>query len=147
MKVYIVERGCYSDRYVSGVFSSRELAEADIALHTDGERDEWNSAGDVTEYEVDEDAGLVKRPVWRSYIDLDSGEVYQLGSDTDYGKPQERSREPESHDCRGMANMSLRGWHFGRRYGETHSFISQEHAVKLAVEFRQAWLREQPLTH
>lgn len=142
MKVYVVERGCYSDRYVSGVFSSLEMAEADIALRTEGKRSTWNSEGDVTEYEMDEEVGDVKRPLWRAYIDLDTGEIKLMGSHMHYGKPSERSQAPKENDCRASTQMSPWGWHFGRLYGEAYSFVSQEHAVKLAVEFRQLRMRE-----
>jgi hypothetical protein len=70
MKVYVVERGCYSSRYVQGVYGS--LEEAKAASVEPGERwsepDEpeedrlrswsngldWDNAADITEYEVKE---------------------------------------------------------------------------------------------
>lgn len=75
MKVYIVEYGCYSDRYVSSVFSTRELAEADIKLKTIP-GDTWGG-GDITEMLIDEQAGDVQRVAYLADIDLQTGEIFR----------------------------------------------------------------------
>lgn len=69
MKIYIIERGEYSDRCIEGVFSTREKAEEYIKYHkydfytwfTDSFRvseydlDDWNKEDYIYEYIVDID--------------------------------------------------------------------------------------------
>jgi hypothetical protein len=68
VKVYVLESGVYSDRFVDGVFATPELAMAahgkgvwtkDTYLHDDGTEAiswsnglDWGDAGYIAEYEV-----------------------------------------------------------------------------------------------
>lgn len=60
MKVWVVEHGEYSDRSVTGVYSTEENAQ--IAAKDDGE---------ITEYEVDSAISEFKSGYARLYVDMD----------------------------------------------------------------------------
>lgn len=123
MKVYVAFQGEYSDRGCLGVFSTREAAEA-IGV---GAPD----AFDVQEFELDELVGASYGPTWTASIDLRTGEVTQPSR----AYPRLRlpggrcEFEPEDYLDTDLYFL----W--------VHSPISQEHAVKVAIEKRQEWFR------
>jgi hypothetical protein len=123
MKVYVVTAGSYSDYSIDSIFSTKELAEAYIA---EGEKEPYASYNGVDEWEVDELAGNVLRQMWTAYITRD-GTLHTNREQKVMANPKARSR----------AQGLIGDWGF-----QGESFISQEHAMKLAVEARQKWLRE-----
>lgn len=119
--VYIVTHGEYSDYGIDAVFSDREKADrfaAELEKAVDGQRVQ------VAEWTVDEKAEAFARPIYLCYIDRDGNA--EIGAPR-YMFVSERYTKMLACDS-------------GRCYGE--SAVSAEHAMKLAVEARQKWLRE-----
>lgn len=133
MKIFAVSSGTYSDYGINAMFSTRELAEKYIADHTDketGKTDAWDSYI-VEEWELDASYDV---PVWGTQylvdLDLKTGAVCKHPA----------TMEP----CRVvLRNPKERGkWFTWPEYTRGTSYISKEHAHKLAVEGRQAYLRD-----
>lgn len=113
MKVYIAFEGDYSARGVVAVFSDKIKAD--------------ECSGDVEEYELDEMADRTMHDVWEVRIRLDNGALIS-------------SRKSRLFEVRNY----LRAYRISDRLGPSVgvSSISQEHALKLAAEDRQDYLRE-----
>jgi hypothetical protein len=131
MKVFIVEVGAYSDRYVSAVFSSAEKAQAYIDLTGDG---------DFSEYELDGSVGYVELVRYEAEIDLRTGDIFRQRNHRWFGSPNLRSEEAEIFDYTSWPKLY---WPelAGRIVGKAISYVSAEHAIKLAAECRQSYLR------
>ncbi len=131
-RVYVLTRGEYSDYRVFGVFSSPGAIEAFRAnLHED-RRGDFN---DPEEFEVDGCLMLEYRPRWRAVIELEGGEI--LGT-YDQGISLTHPSEVVARET-----YAFIPGHPGRYVPalEASSPISREHAVKVATEKRQEWLR------
>lgn len=128
MKVYVVFDGQYSDRYVFGIFSTKEKA-AEVG------------SDDIEEHELDTLVGHSVGPVYKTRICLDDGEVMNDEPPSWYkGEGTETSIR---HRAKAVVNYSP--WLFdGERRDSfvVRSPISYEHAIKVAVESRQKWIRE-----
>ena len=124
MKVYVVTSGKYSDYEIEAVFSTRELADAHIALlfPSEGAREDYNAQ--VQEWEVDGFAGNVFRDGFCACFAPD-GEITNLGSMRVLARPEDRSATPTEWPT-GVTVCSL---------------VSPEHAEELAIEKWQAWKR------
>lgn len=125
--VWIVTEGCYSDYHIEGVFSSRELAEAYAQTIKGGEVN-------IAEWDVDAQSKTVWRRAHVVHLSAETGEVVDTCTFDTHVSP------------------ATRGWAESRAYGDdppsrgvfmAESYISPEHALKLAVEARQAWLRQE----
>ena len=125
MTVYIVFEGAYSDRCSLGVFSTREKAETYIA------EAKITDDSEIEEHTVDEFDGAVIRDYWVTHLDPTTGEVRDATS--------WRGRKMASPTARGM--VAPPEWN-GPRCVSVYSFVSQDHARKLAVEEYQRRLRE-----
>ena len=133
MKVWVAERGIYSDRYVVGVFSTTEEARK----HGD----------DATEYEVDALVGKFRRSVFIALVYLDNGEAADLDSglssqpigeeetETLLWTPSKEGEPNPFYTPGSGAQRTLRGFVVVR------SPVDYEHALKVATEKRQEWLR------
>lgn len=142
MKVYLVSKGEYSDWQIVGVFSTLEKAEAFLvaAKGANPDKQKWDHSkyNDVEEWEVDEIEDPVVKPVWKAFycladipsMNLSRGEVRACS-------------EPERLLVGGKFRGNVTR---DNTYATAKSAISREHAVKLAVEDYQAWLREQAIT-
>lgn len=53
MTVYVINRGCYSDRYIVGVYSEKQKAERVVELMETGS-EYYGKLVDIEEYELDE---------------------------------------------------------------------------------------------
>lgn len=126
MIVYVVTAGCYSDYGIEAIFSTRELAEDYIVANPK----KYSGYNDIAEWTVDERAGWVPRKGWYLHLGLSDGSVGNKGSETSTADPNARNEEP----------------YFMPDYVRVTSYVSAEHALKLAVEARQAWLREKGIT-
>jgi len=119
--VYVVTEGCYSDYGISGVFSTKEKAKYYIKNNPLDHFDEYH---DIEEWILDELQHDTTKTVWYCELDTLSGAITQEWNYT--------------HSCRGPVtrtnNSDVRVW--------ASSSISKEHCHKLAVEKRQAVLRE-----
>lgn len=120
-KVFLVTHENYSDNHVKAVFSTKKIA---AAYRREGKFD------NIEEYELDGEAGYIVRVVYRWRIDAKTGEMAQGYGDEEMASPTERGtvtqHQPKNGNIFFVAN----------------SYESPEHARKLAVEARQAWLRE-----
>jgi hypothetical protein len=132
MKVYVVTEGSYSDFHVSAIFSSREKA----VEYMGGFPDQFNG---IEEYELDAEPPRVMSRCWHAHLRLD-GSLYM---------PQSDGVEDVEEECR--HGERGRGWTTVQNYYPKtlnwfngKSYVSAEHAMKLAVEQRQKALREHP---
>ncbi len=138
MKVFIVHFGAYSDRYTAGVFSTQELAQQYIAKHGD------QGDGDIDEFEIDEYATHVRGTCYMALIDLEGGNILEQKSWPYIHDPHVRSAPPEINDFRSQ-QKSLGAFSvpsFGYLSAEVNSYVSADHALKLAAECRQSYLRQ-----
>src|SRR5579885_931253 len=127
--VYIVTKGQYYDYGIDSVFSKKEEADryaAELA-HTTRELVR------VEEWAIDTMAEMVARKCWHVNLDISTGQFclygFSRGEDyresTELAKPEQRSGDFNAAGSLHWANV-----------GAT-SFVSPEHAKKLAVERRQ----------
>lgn len=131
-QVFVVTTGAYSDYGISSIFSTREKAQSWIDKHHSGEYR-------IEEYELDECASHVVLTRHEVDIDLESGDIICTRSHPWVG-PNVRSEKSTIVDFRGTGRSS--SWpSFGRLLGKVTSYVSADHALKLAAECRQEWLR------
>ena len=129
-KVWIYTEGSYSDYHVEAVFSTKEKADAYAA--------QCGEYGGVDEWDVDEFADHVRRPWWVCEIDLETGDLVRAREGSEVISPHERgSEESGTGTSYDPTSYNLRDVASGK------SFVSKDHAMKLAVEARQAYLRKQ----
>jgi len=143
MKVYIVTIGSYSDYSIDSVFSTVELAETYRSkLEVSGA-----DCPQILEMELDEleNISAVVKTVYHCCISLRDGEIW----DGCAKQPSDELWRVESKEIVKCTNQRsdtiyVREQTYG--YGipkiEVSSFVSLEHARKLAVEARQKWIRE-----
>ncbi len=129
MKVYVVTSGQYSDYSVDAVFTDKLEAEVYVTECLTISKD----VNDIAEWETGRPSGEdVIVPLWRACICLGTGLI-----DFD---PEPK---PYWRGCRMQQNENLK---FVKDFREEsfailYSSESLDHAKKLAVEFRQFWLR------
>lgn len=70
--VYLVETGCYSDRSVAGIFSTRESAEEWITGRGYSLTADWDKAADITEMVIDEERLVLHN--WVCVLSLETGD-------------------------------------------------------------------------
>ncbi len=130
-KVWIVTSGEYSDYGIEAVFSSEEEADRFIKGQKYSDRFEsveW-SLMNLDEYEV--------KTVYSCSITLRSGEIYDHDDRDEWIQKNKRS-QVEKYDASTENAERRSGWkHLG-----AVSYVSRDHAHKLAVELRQHWIRE-----
>lgn len=156
-RIFLVTGGQYSDYHIEAAFSTRELAERYIGGNTD--EDSYDYLG-VEEFELDSSSEQYRK-YWLAEIDLcttlkpwrdclrkagtlhDNGHPFKKRDfyDWELAKPSERGR---IQICHWEAYTSSHLEHNSPEVtmGYAKSFISQEHANKLAIELYQNWLRE-----
>jgi hypothetical protein len=119
--VYVVTQGEYSDYHIKGVFSTEEKAKEFMANKKKGDTiDSWI---------LDEREDYCDRQAWLCVL-RESGDVHWQGMDTEFASPSTRGYvEKEEYD--------------GQQIFRATSYESAQHALKLATECRQAWLRKQ----
>jgi hypothetical protein len=116
--VYIVTKGDYSDYRIVAVFKSRKEAEDFIGEDTEPNIEEW-TCGEPKEGP--------NRKVWHVKMDLLSGNFLEKTYTYFTQKPRDWSE--------GYVNCS-----YNYHYATGASVISEEHAMKVAIEARQKWL-------
>lgn len=133
MTVYIVTTGEYSDYCIRAVFTDREKAEEYVR--------EYNACkpsctADWEDWEADAEADMVATVLHGRCIHMDSGELTLFNGTRTYLHPKgSREATVNRHPGPIQHGGSISVW----------SPVSSEHAAKVAVEARQAWLREQAL--
>lgn len=140
MRVYVITSGCYSDYGIEGIFSTRKKAEDYItktkAAKEQGGDDFWidDDFNDIQEWVLDEQLKARFVVVHSIGIFLDTGDVAERPQQqTRFEVPQNRSYVTESVPA-----------YRGRGVARAQSYKSAAHALKLAVEARQNWMRENP---
>lgn len=128
MKLWIVTEGCYSDYHIVAIFETEEEAKT----FTNGAEAENLSDVSIESWTTGKPEGDSFQRVYRVEINYKTGEF-----DRDWSTPrwEQKPRDYSEFYCYG--DSKYRGPH-----GYAMSVISQEHANKLAVEGRQAWLAE-----
>lgn len=125
-KVYVVSSGEYSDYQIRGIFSTFEKA---CEFVETGKRDSTHDGGNAWKYEhVEiEEHGLDEpienvHAVYSAHISLKDGALVREHARNEWGTPESNS------------------WVYGDEAGGK-SCKSSAHALKLAAEARQKWLR------
>lgn len=137
MKVFVVTHGEYSDYRIDAVCSSPEKAKEFMGTS----KQEFG----VEEYEVDGEQSRVWGTVW----------VVLLRLDGSISSEWEREEDVSEHHYKGDRGQgqTAAGFYDNRRTAEdglTHgwfqgtSYVSRDHALKLAAEQRQKALAEHP---
>ncbi len=133
MNVYLVWSGMYSDAHVKAVFSTMEKAEEYIAKFDSlGTLDDCLDGPHIEKMPVDFLIDAQPRQSWIARIKCDSGELYKC-------EPWGIMIVPDDYSEPGRY-ISL-----NQTIITAISTVSQEHANKLAIEGRQAWLRMRDL--
>jgi hypothetical protein len=125
-KVYVLTEGKFSDNHIIGIFSTREGAEKVRAGSTD-------TSVKVEEWTLDAVTDLEWGTVWHADIRLGDGLARQRYE-------EERFRHPAAADVRFYHDYANAPFII-----EVRSPVSAEHALKVAVEKRQEWLRTKEL--
>lgn len=145
MKVYIITTGSYSDYSIDRVYIDEEKAKFYYENLSKCQQDVQ-----LAEYDCGVDyEDLVSMRTWHSNIDLFSGEVKEAQSiwgdkysDKEcYEMVRPNSRVPSYQWGEHKIDLDYPD----RTYSQMsvfRSYLSQEHANKLAIEFRQGWLRQ-----
>lgn len=162
-KVYVVTKGSYSDFHILGVFSTRKLADQFAKNNSNPHSLEQNKleaadtsdfnyqvrnteinfiCGDysIHEFELDklQSAKTNYKKAYYVMLSCKDGNVVPF----EYYDPEE---------CWEVAEPGFRGDYgvWPHRLGDViqaRSFVSKAHALKLAAEGRQAWLRDNKLS-
>ena len=139
-KLYAVTEGCYSNYTIVGLFSNKAEAEKcrDLKNGVSNVYDEANI--EVYQDAVWEDMNKVLRALYVSNINLENGS--DIDREDEIGLAVENARTP-MYGSSGIQTMYLSSFTKGVgrvpfAYGK--SYVSKEHAHKLAVEARQAWI-------
>ena len=143
--IFIVTCGTYSDYSIMSVFSERAKAEK----YLEELKKISNDKPQIEEWPVDDEDEKIARQYWESTIQLVTGEMRERRSNYsdeplimfDWATPNQKAGlcsdlDEMPHRCGGY--FSGTAWF--------RSFESQEHANKLAVEARQAFLRRVDIT-
>jgi hypothetical protein len=138
MKIYVVTSGEYSSYGIEAIFSALATAEAYAAkLNSEGHQSYWNKIynnANVEEHELDPDEGANPKPLQTIYgasIYLNSGDLAKVPND---GK------------CLRTLDFRVPPAEFRGAVVNAYSNKSSEHALKVAAEARQAFLRENSIT-
>lgn len=134
MTVYMVASGSYSDYQIEALFSTQEKADAFV------ERVDPNGGNmSVQEMILDERQEDAPREVWHAYVRCYDGSVDKQYMRIEVVPP--RFSEPGRWPGGDFDVKQIRKWP-GSYCCTGASAVSAEHALKLAIEERQAWLRE-----
>ena len=135
MKIaYVVTAGCYSDYGIYGVFSTKKKAETYISRGK-AVNEYWASEADIEEWIVDENMKMTQHTLWQVGMLLDDGSVVENYVSDRFSIP-----------CNKVVQLGVCiPFYQNRPIVRVHSVKSEKHALKLAVEARQGWLREQAL--
>ncbi len=137
MKVYVLTIGIYSDYRIIGVFTSREKA-VEFCPALESGLDDGSKPG-LEEYDTDPTKPQEKfwQETWRVYLNLSDGSL-----NMEAHEPEERGRD-YSYSSVCPTVSSYKAQRDQLVLGE--SVVSRDHALKLAAECRQAYLRDKAL--
>lgn len=142
--IYVVTTGSYSDYSVRGLFLTKEAAEACRAELAKGQ---YTDPNDVEEYTLDALAGHVTTTSWTVDIDC-KGNLHRQRESTEFGEAGGSRAEvvTESEGSPAYANAFWQSRpdysYMAKPYLSVHSWVSQEHADKVAIEQYQRRLMD-----
>lgn len=122
---YVVTQGEYSDYSIIGVFLTREEAEAFTGGY---DRDDPCGWYGIEEYPIGGPEGVRIRTVYWCRINLKDGQIPRTGESVQLFDSSERA-------------TTIRGPNYDWEI-IVESAVSKDHAIKVAIEARQKWLRE-----
>lgn len=131
--VYVLTSGEYSNYMIHGVFSTREAAERVMGR--------MGPDMEVEEYILDDLVRHENGPVWTAAVRLGDGDVPTTKDGAPWYPPDQRPDTQFRHPTRADPVRYVHHWDGGRSV-VVSSPISYEHALKVATEKRQEWLRE-----
>jgi hypothetical protein len=134
MKLYVVFEGEYSDRSCVGAFSTREKA---LEVYGELASDEEFMKLQIEEHELDGVTDYQWCRYWVAKIRLSDGATTPAYETRDFRKPSQRGQVSEPYPWFWQEETKSPRVEIIR----AESLVSPAHAVKLAVEARQAWLR------
>ena len=131
-KVYAVNTGCYSDYRIVGIYSTKSKAEEYMEKCRNSDACWSKDFNDIEVFILDQ--GLQEREFTRYSVGVfvDTGEVKEDYAQNYWGLPQNKVTQTAKIPC-----------YRNRLMIRAESFKSKAHAIKLAVEARQAYLRKQ----
>lgn len=138
-KVYIVTSGCYSDYGIRAVSLSRKGAQdaIDAARLAD---EYWANEASIEMWVADEILAFRKQMVWMCGMLLDDGSIVEPKDPTYTNTCFTVPFRSQVEQC------GVKVPAYGNRpIVRVRSTVSYKHAVKLAAEARQGWLREQAI--
>lgn len=141
MKVYIVSRGEYSDYQIIAVFLSEGDAKAFV-----GDAQAADQSIDIEEWDVGIPPGGPMQETFRFAVDIETGNQLTTVSQTGFSPDRPQYEQHPKH----WSEASVSHYYpLGAKPGDPcrdmivgASVVSREHALKVATEGRQAWLRE-----
>lgn len=131
-EVYVVTAGEYSDYRILAIFSTPEAADKYVCAHNTGENP--NASASVEEWPIDEVSEPVSVAPWQASIVCDTGDISWTRRQN-WSEVIQRGTRAGPEDIHMISSKPPRGWII------VTSYVSEEHAKKLAVEARQKWLR------
>ena len=130
--VYVVTSGSYSDYGIRAIFSTQELAQAYIDKANAAET-YWASDTTIEEWPLDGEAEAKLFTRWKVGMLLDDGSVKEGPCESqEFGHPESKIEQ--------YGNTSP--CYANRPIVRVVSVKSAQHALKMAAEARQKWLRE-----
>lgn len=150
--VWIVTAGEYSDYHFVGVFSTKEKAEEYSKTHRKGynsDREDFDPAEEthISECEVDNLEGAIWTTPFYAIIALEPSTL--IGIETEehveageiYGQGEDMYCVAHNPSERGYVEYRFYKGKYPLSIAHAYSYISQEHANKLAIEAYQSYLR------
>ena len=137
--LYAVTKGCYSDYYIVGLFSSKEDAEKCVSL-INGETHVYDEAN-IEEYGdgLWEGKDKILRTLYHSRISLKDGADIDCVEEVKLDSPANRTPPYSSSGVQKLYITHVKGA-LGEAHAYGRSYVSKEHAHKLAVEARQQYI-------
>lgn len=135
--VYIITSGTYSDYTIYGVSASHKKAQESINLAKSADA-YWASDATIEKWEVDSLLKSKVLSIWGCGILVDDGSIVEK---TDDGDNNKRLVEEPFRGRIVQYGVKI-PYYNGRKIIRVESSVSQKHAIKIAIEARQKWIRE-----
>lgn len=138
-KVFLVTCGSYSDYHVVAAFATNEAAEAFLAgCKTTDFYHDWN---DIEEYALGLPDDMKEATIYYAKINYETGDMEELPTANGYVGSKTSGMHKMCAEPRTVTNRH--GTHVRSTYVEAIAWSaeSQEHANKIAAEYRQQHLR------
>ncbi len=139
-KVFIVTSGCYSDYGIDKVFLDEPAAQKYCDVHNEG-RGKYHDDYEIEEWPLDDwDTEEIMRTYYTCYLFIDNGEIKSQYSNNVVERPEVRHNDHIIRDNPEVGGYVDHGK--SRRIVGGNSYISAEHALKIAADRRTIILAE-----